>query len=235
MNPVSLYITTSRLVFQSGGGGGGPGGTDSGGTNGAGPGSSTFTDLNRLLPYLRKSLSCAVCCRLLLEPHTPAELNCQHHVCRGCVGERKKLKPSCASCKDYNRYVENTQLRMLLQCYKSICEYIKTKPFFAEIRRQASALNGISMTVVGGAGSNVDQGPTAAAVPQTITVPSNLWELIEEGARFQDNYRCSSGLTKSAYSILPCIYPAPTVSSSVVAPQVRIVAACNLCDCLRIE
>uniref|UniRef100_A0A8D8NNJ6 E3 ubiquitin-protein ligase MSL2 n=1 Tax=Culex pipiens TaxID=7175 RepID=A0A8D8NNJ6_CULPI len=129
MNPVSLYITTSRLVFQSGGGGG-PGGTDSGGTNGAGPGSSTFTDLNRLLPYLRKSLSCAVCCRLLLEPHTPAELNCQHHVCRGCVGERKKLKPSCASCKDYNRYVENTQLRMLLQCYKSICEYIKTKPFF---------------------------------------------------------------------------------------------------------
>lgn len=223
MNPVSLYITTSRLVFQSGGGGG-PGGTDSAnGAGSCGPGSSTFTDLNRLLPYLRKSLSCAVCCRLLLEPHTPAELNCQHHVCRGCVGERKKLKPSCASCKDYNRYVENTQLRMLLQCYKSICEYIKTKPFFAEIRRQASALNGISMTVVGGGASNSpsDAGAAAAATTaQTISVPSNLWELIEEGARFQDNYRCSSGLTKSAYSILPCIYPAPTVMSpNVVATQ----------------
>lgn len=222
MNPVSLYITTSRLVFQSGGGG--PGGTDSAnGAGSCGPGSSTFTDLNRLLPYLRKSLSCAVCCRLLLEPHTPAELNCQHHVCRGCVGERKKLKPSCASCKDYNRYVENTQLRMLLQCYKSICEYIKTKPFFAEIRRQASALNGISMTVVGtGASSSPSDAGTASAAtaPQTISVPSNLWELIEEGARFQDNYRCSSGLTKSAYSILPCIYPAPTVmSSNVVATQ----------------
>lgn len=224
MNPVSLYITTSRLVFQSGAGPGGPDSANGAGSCG-GPGSSTFTDLNRLLPYLRKSLSCAVCCRLLLEPHTPAELNCQHHVCRGCVGERKKLKPSCASCKDYNRYVENTQLRMLLQCYKSICEYIKTKPFFAEIRRQASALNGISMTVLGGGGganSPSEGGATgtaAAVAPQNITVPSNLWELIEEGARFQDNYRCSSGLTKSAYSILPCIYPAPTISASVVATQ----------------
>lgn len=217
MNPVSLYITTSRLVFQSGGG---PGGTDSvSGAGSGGSGSSTFTDLNRLLPYLRKSLSCAVCCRLLLEPHTPAELNCQHHVCRGCVGERKKLKPSCASCKDYNRYVENTQLRMLLQCYKSICEYIKTKPFFAEIRRQASAPNGISVTVVGGVGGTASPDAVGSGAAQTISVPSNLWELIEEGARFQDNYRCSSGLTKSAYSILPCIYPVPTVSANVVATQ----------------
>ncbi|XP_058829499.1 homeotic protein female sterile [Topomyia yanbarensis] len=226
MNPVSLYITTSRLVFQSGCGGIGDGGTgtDAVGTGGSGTisNSSAFADLNRLLPYLRKSLSCAVCCRLLIEPHTPAELNCQHHVCRGCVGERKKLKPSCASCKDYNRYVENTQLRMLLQCYKSICEYIKTKPFFAEIRRQATGVNGISVTVVGQSASMSGMGAGGGQQQQqqqqhqgTISVPSNLWELIEEGALFQDNYRCSSGLTKSAYSILPCIYPAPPVTMNV--------------------
>lgn len=216
MNPVSLYITTSRLVFQSGcGSGAGPGGgTDAGGggpnnVTGGNSSSSAFADLNRLLPYLRKSLSCAVCCRLLMEPHTPAELNCQHHVCRGCVGERKKLKPSCAACKDYNRYVENTQLRMLLQCYKSICEYIKTKPFFGEIRKQATgnaSLNGISVVTMMGSGG------AASGNSQPISVPSNLFELIEEGAQFQDNYRCSSGLTKSAYSILPCIYPAPPVT-----------------------
>lgn len=144
-----------------------------------------------------------------MEPHTPAELNCQHHVCRGCVGERKKLKPSCAACKDYNRYVENTQLRMLLQCYKSICEYIKTKPFFGEIRKQATgnaSLNGISVVTMMGSGG------AASGNSQPISVPSNLFELIEEGAQFQDNYRCSSGLTKSAYSILPCIYPAPPVT-----------------------
>ncbi|XP_021698454.1 uncharacterized protein LOC23687674 [Aedes aegypti] len=216
MNPVSLYITTSRLVFQSGcGSGAGPGGgTDAGGggpnnVTGGNSSSSAFADLNRLLPYLRKSLSCAVCCRLLMEPHTPAELNCQHHVCRGCVGERKKLKPSCAACKDYNRYVENTQLRMLLQCYKSICEYIKTKPFFGEIRKQATgnaSVNGISVVTMMGSGG------AASGNSQPISVPSNLFELIEEGAQFQDNYRCSSGLTKSAYSILPCIYPAPPVT-----------------------
>lgn len=219
MNPVSLYITTSRLVFQSGcGAGGTTGNAESGG--GAASSTSVFKDLNRLLPYLRKSLSCAVCCRLLLEPHTPAELNCQHHVCRGCVGERKKLKPSCGLCKDYNQYVENTQLRMLLQCYKSICEYIKTKPFFAEIRVRATGtgpLNGVT-TGQGAAGAVAVQ-----VQPQNINaVPSNLWELIEEGARFQDNYRCNSGLTKSAYSILPAIYPAPemTVSSTNAKPIV---------------
>ncbi|XP_055616974.1 uncharacterized protein LOC129762575 [Toxorhynchites rutilus septentrionalis] len=236
MNPVSLYITTSRLVFQSGCGGGpseaaNPTGTDSlGDACSTNSNSSAFADLNRLLPYLRKSLSCAVCCRLLLEPHTPAELNCQHHVCRGCVGERKKLKPSCGSCKDYNRYVENTQLRMLLQCYKSICEYIKTKPFFAEIRLQAtgnsSAMNGMSL---GGAavGQNLAGGAMNAHAMQqhnsNNSVPSNLWELIEEGARFQDNYRCSSGLTKSAYSILPCIYPTPT-PVAVSVPSVSPIA-----------
>lgn len=220
MNPVSLYITTSRLVFQSGCGGLGEAasttGTDSLGNGNANSNSSAFADLNRLLPYLRKSLSCAVCCRLLLEPHTPAELNCQHHVCRGCVGERKKLKPSCGSCKDYNRYVENTQLRMLLQCYKSICEYIKTKPLFAEIRLQAtgsSAINGMSLAAVGQ--SAVGGINTNSLQPNNNSVPSNLWELIEEGARFQDTYRCSSGLTKSAYSILPCIYPTPPVAVSV--------------------
>lgn len=232
MNPVSLYITTSRLVFQSGCGGGsgaGPGGTDTGGgsSSGSGANSSAFADLNRLLPYLRKSLSCAVCSRLLMEPHTPAELNCQHHVCRGCVGERKKLKPSCAACKDYNRYVENTQLRMLLQCYKSVCEYIKTKPFFAEMRKQATgntALNGISVTVIGsGTGPGGGTGPSGTP-HQPISVPSNLFELIEEGAQFQDNYRCSSGLTKSAYSILPCIYPAPPVT--VTGPSAMVSRFC---------
>ncbi|XP_055585763.1 uncharacterized protein LOC129738564 [Uranotaenia lowii] len=232
MNPVSLYITTSRLVFQSEGGGvgsfigndSGPGGSANGGGPGTGPGTggsqgssnnsnSAFADLNRLLPYLRKSLSCAVCCRLLLEPHTPAELNCQHHVCRGCVGERKKLKPSCASCKDYNRYVENTQLRMLLQCYKSICEYIKTKPFFVEIRKQAG-LSTPTATSVNGMSSGSTNLHHQHQQQTPSVPPNNLWELIEEGSRFQDNYRCSSGLTKSAYSILPCIYPVPSVPIS---------------------
>ncbi|XP_053684816.1 uncharacterized protein LOC128734574 [Sabethes cyaneus] len=231
MNPVSLYITTSRLVFQSGCGGIGGG---AGGEAGAGADSgsafssnSAFADLNRLLPYLRKSLSCAVCCQLLIEPHTPAELNCQHHVCRGCVGERKKLKPSCASCKDYNRYVENNQLRMLLQCYKSICEYIKTKPFFVEIRRQAGGggsgtMNGISVAVLGPNGQPQQH---QQSQQNAISVPSNLYELIEEGAQFQDNYKCSSGLTRSAYSILPCIYPVPPVT--VTAPSVPVASTIN--------
>lgn len=168
MNATSLYVSTSRLVFQH----------ESGDQN--------LSDLYRLIPYLRQALSCTVCGSLLIDPYTPRETQCQHHVCRNCLGGRKNLKPSCSWCRDYQKYEGNSQLRILLQCYKSLCEYIISKPMYKSMSNQLQT-------------SGMTNGNSSIST-------SSLSDLIDEGARFQDNYKSNSGLLKSAYSMLPCVY-----------------------------
>ena len=159
MNATSLYVSTCRLVIQANA-----------------QEQSSWSDLYRLLPYLRQSLSCTVCDKLLIEPYTPADGTCQHHVCKSCRGGKKRLKPSCVWCKSYAGYVENVQLRILLQCYKKLCEYLASSVIYRNLTQIAS-----------GGGT------------------TGLLEIVEEGAGFKDDYKSSSGLTKSAYSILPCV------------------------------
>lgn len=38
------------------------------------------------------------------------------------------LKPSCSWCKDYGKFADVKQLRILLSCYKKLCEYIAATP-----------------------------------------------------------------------------------------------------------
>ncbi|XP_076667676.1 male-specific lethal 2 isoform X2 [Andrena cerasifolii] len=173
MNATSLYVSTCRLVLQA----------DVEDPN-------SWTDLYRLVPYLRQSLSCTVCSNLLIEPHTPTETNCQHHVCRGCRGGRKKLKPSCGWCKDYDKYVENVQLRILLQCYKKLCEYLTNTNIYRSLILSVSSNK---------------TGNSASAMGVT-----SLMELIQEGSGFKDEFKSTAGLSKSAYSILPCVYTSTT-------------------------
>ncbi|OAD61923.1 Male-specific lethal 2 like protein [Eufriesea mexicana] len=173
MNATSLYVSTCRLVLQA----------DADDPN-------SWTDLYRLVPYLRQSLSCTVCSNLLIEPHTPTETNCQHHVCRGCRGGRKKLKPSCGWCKDYDKYIENVQLRILLQCYKKLCEYLTNTNIYRSLILSVSSNK---------------TGNNASAIGA-----SSLMELIQEGSGFKDEFKSTAGLSKSAYSILPCVYTSTT-------------------------
>lgn len=181
MNATSLYVSTCRLVLQA----------DAEDAN-------TWTDLYRLVPYLRQSLSCTVCSNLLIEPHTPTETNCQHHVCRGCRGGRKKLKPSCGWCKDYEKYVENVQLRILLQCYKKLCEYLTNTGIYRSLFLAVT-------NSLGNAGSAMG--------------PTSLMELIQEGAGFKDEYKSNAGLSKTAYSILPCVYTSTTSTQTNAQAQ----------------
>lgn len=161
MNAISLYVTISRLVLEND------------------PNDLNYKELFRLVPYLRHTfLSCSVCGFLLVEPYTPIELNCQHHVCKLCLGGRKNLKPNCNWCRDYEKYEENIQLRIVLQCYKSLCEHISILPFYQNIRRITNNVNGAH----------------------------SLTELIQEGLRFKDDFKRNAGLSKSAYSLLPCLY-----------------------------
>lgn len=146
---------------------------------------STWQDLYRLAPYLRNSLCCVVCGNLLIDPLTPTAGKCQHHLCRKCKGGRKKIKPACIWCKDCKMYTENKTLRILLQCYKKMCIMLINSGIFRRLIEQASQTN---------LGGGVERGS------------GNLVMLIKEGAAFQDDYQLNIGLSKSVYSILPCIY-----------------------------
>lgn len=184
MNATSLYVSTCRLVLHA----------DI-------EDSSTWTDLYRLVPYLRQSLSCTVCGNLLIEPHTPTETNCQHHVCRSCKGGRKKLKPSCSWCKNYDKYVENVQLRILLQCYKKLCEYVTSTSIYRSLLVSAA---------------------TAASNGNSAVGTSSLMDLIQEGAGFKDEYKSTGGLSKSAYSILPCVYTSTSTQTQTALASAAV-------------
>lgn len=148
---------------------------------------STWQDLYRLVPYLRNSLTCVVCGNLLVEPMTPSLGKCPHHLCKKCKGGRKKIKPACSHCKSCKEYRENKQLRVLLQCYKRMCMMLENSPIHKCLRDQAQKNRFQQST-------GVESGA------------ENLIALIKEGATFEDNYESVAGLSKSAYSILPCVY-----------------------------
>ncbi|XP_005991246.1 E3 ubiquitin-protein ligase MSL2 [Latimeria chalumnae] len=119
MNPVnatSLYISANRLVLNCD-----PGDPQS------------FSELYKLLPYFRQSLSCCVCGNLLQDPIAPTNSTCQHYVCKGCKGKKMMMKPSCSWCKDYECFEENKQLSILVNCYKKLCEYIAESPLAQHI------------------------------------------------------------------------------------------------------
>jgi male-specific lethal 2 len=168
MNSTSLYVTTNQIILKS---------------NPSNP--NTWQDLYRLVPYLRNSLCCVVCGNLLVDPLTPAVGRCQHHLCRRCIGGRKKIKPACLWCKDCSDYSDNKNLRILLQCYKKMCIALVKSGIFKGLLEQAAK----KQTATG-----VERGA------------GNLIGLIREGAAFQDDYESKGGLPKSTYSILPCVY-----------------------------
>lgn len=74
-----------------------------------------------------------------------------------------------------------------------------------------------------GSGSHQTNNVASNGNAVTSSLASNsLVELIEEGARFKDNYKSNSGQLKSAYSMLPCVYnslPVPQVTHHTTAEQ----------------
>lgn len=178
MNSTNLYATTTHIIIKA---------------DPQNP--SSWQDLYRLIPYLRNSLCCVVCSTLLVDPLSPANTQCQHHICKVCRGGRKKIKPACETCKDCKDYRENKRLRVLLQCYKQMCVTLMSLPIFKIIIQQASQ-----------PGNGFERGA------------SNLITLIKEGASFQDDYKSNGGIPKAAYSILPCVYTNSTISTPQQIP-----------------
>lgn len=133
-----------------------------------------WADINRLVLYLRQALTCCVCGQLLTVPMSSTVSSCQHHVCKACVGGKMRLKPSCSWCKDHSKFVENTQLRILLQCYRGVCQFMKS----ADLHHKWGDLTSGSAS-----GTNM-----------------SFAELLEEGAQLHDKYNFSDPPSLRGYS-----------------------------------
>ncbi|EDW33057.1 GL16171 [Drosophila persimilis] len=84
-------------------------------------------DLSSGIGELRQLLSCVVCCRLLVDPFGPNGKDCQHYVCRLCVGGSKRLVPRCSQCEDcldFETYKENRPIATQLHCYQALCVHL---------------------------------------------------------------------------------------------------------------
>ncbi|KAM6961460.1 E3 ubiquitin-protein ligase MSL2a [Aplochiton taeniatus] len=122
MNPVNataLYVSACRAVLQC----------DPRQPN-------TFSEMYKLMPFFRQSLSCLVCGNLLQDPIAPNNSSCQHYVCRSCRGQKMLLKPSCSWCKDYSCFEENKPLSLLVHSYRQLCLYITHSPLLQPISSQ---------------------------------------------------------------------------------------------------
>ncbi|CAG2111424.1 unnamed protein product [Medioppia subpectinata] len=157
MNALSLYVTTCRMIFQS-----------------SCQDMGAWADINRLVLYLRQALTCCVCGQLLTVPMSSTISSCQHHVCKACVGGKMRLKPSCSWCKDHSKFVENTQLRILLQCYRNVCQFMMS----ADLHHKWGDLTSGSAS-----GTNM-----------------SFAELLEEGAQLDDKYSFSEPPSLRGYS-----------------------------------
>ena len=103
-------------------------------------GSSSWNELLVLLPQLRASLSCRVCRGLIVDPQSSGY--CQHYVCRGCLKKKRALNPGCKWCLDWNKLQQSDRkVRVVLACYKLLCETIQTSDFYNNMAKDATVEN----------------------------------------------------------------------------------------------
>lgn len=81
--------------------------------------SDDLSELSCLLPYLRQLLTCCACAGLLED--AMISLSCGHCYCCQCQFRDPLLKIQCRQCRERTGLVIETQLRILVQCYRQLC------------------------------------------------------------------------------------------------------------------
>jgi len=126
-------------------------------------GEAYIESLQKFLPPLRFYLACRVCNMLLSHAMSPDHTECQHTVCKSCVGGKMKLKPLCGWCQGYENFKPNAETDMLIKCYQLLCRYVLSSVHY---KSQRLALEANSHN---GAG----------------TISDNIHSLLTEGRDFQ--------------------------------------------------
>ena len=92
---------------------------------------SSWDQLMAILPRLRNALTCRVCRVLIVDPLSSGY--CQHYVCRACLKRKKALNPGCKWCLDFSTLKQSDeQVRVVLACYKLLCEAINSSSYYEE-------------------------------------------------------------------------------------------------------
>ena len=95
---------------------------------------SDLNDLSQLLPYLRQLLTCCACAGLL--DNAMISLTCGHCYCFECQFREPLLKIQCRQCRERTGLVMESQLQLIVNCYKRMCQIIGE-----ELRRNPCALD----------------------------------------------------------------------------------------------
>ncbi|XP_054721948.1 E3 ubiquitin-protein ligase MSL2-like [Uloborus diversus] len=118
MSALSLYINTFRIVLE------------------VNPEEdSSWAHIYGSLSCLRQYLSCCVCEKLLLIPMKSTIGRCRHFRCKTCVGGKMKKGGTCSHCAVSSEFVEDVQMRIVLQCFRKMCLYICCCSFYRNVDR----------------------------------------------------------------------------------------------------
>ncbi|ESP00254.1 hypothetical protein LOTGIDRAFT_141106, partial [Lottia gigantea] len=121
MTALNLYVSTCRYVLK------------------ADPNDqSTWSELYRFIPYLRQIFACSVCGKILQNPKCPSHNVCQHHVCAGCLGGKMRIKPQCSWCRDTTVFVDSPTVRIMIMCFRKLCDYIYNSPIGVQLLSESS-------------------------------------------------------------------------------------------------
>lgn len=155
MNALSIYLSTSKYVMQA---------------NFADR--DSWCDLYRYLPCLRQALSCCVCRNLVKIPMGPSHKVCQHFICKDCIDKPMTIKPQCSWCRKRDSFEESTQLRMVVLCFKRLCEYIISSPIGNDLKELARNGENDSLIELLQQGSDFEDDFTSPPPVLSLPVPS---------------------------------------------------------------
>lgn len=124
INPLSLYIKCSRLVFNV-------------------EPSEVWEDCDEFEDNLRQlyeSVLCKSCGCLLTDPVIPKKnhFSCQHRVCLDCIGKKRSTPTNCKMCSDYTAYEKSHQTKILLRCFQELCELVQSSWIYDYIQRRTN-------------------------------------------------------------------------------------------------
>ncbi|XP_050389213.1 E3 ubiquitin-protein ligase MSL2 [Patella vulgata] len=164
MTALNLYLSTCRYVMK------------------ADPNNrSSWSELYKYIPYMRQIFACCVCGKILHKPKCPSHNVCQHHVCTGCLGGKMRLKPGCSWCRDPSVFIDSTSVRIMILCFKTLCEYIYNSSIGIQLLSESS-------------------NSKASSSERT-----NLLSVLLEVRQFKDDYDCND--VSPAFLFPPMITP----------------------------
>lgn len=123
---LSLHLQLCRIVLEDGD-------------------SSSWCDVYKLIPQLRRALACIVCGSIVNDPLSHSSNRCFHCVCLCCKGGKRRFNSGCNLCQDYASFGPNKQIGLVASAFRHTCQYMKLTDIFKRIHLTHGRCNLIDM------------------------------------------------------------------------------------------